>query len=181
MAWRPIEQLYGLLRKRLEVGDRIQKAQAELDQIKTSLSNSLVQQALDRSARDHSVRERLMTQERSQERILQALRDAKIQIEERIGAAAEKVIEAEISQLRSLSEQHQNALKDCLSRIDENILSFCARINEYRGRCSELAEVNESLARLGAAPLLQPRDIPSSDILEILQSRFRQLQDQGKI
>ena len=122
-----------------------------------------------------------MRQEQSQERILQALRDVKDQIDERIGAVAEQVVQAEIAQLQSLSELHQNALNNCLSQIDEHILSFYARINEYRTLCAEMADVNQSLAKLGAAPAVPPQEIPSSNILSVLQSRFDQLQNQGKI
>jgi primosomal protein N'' len=53
----------------------------------------------------------------SYERILQELRDIRIQLEERVRPVAQYAVQAEVERLLALFEQRKHRLRDCLAEI----------------------------------------------------------------
>jgi hypothetical protein len=122
-----------------------------------------------------------MQEEQNYERLLQALRDMQLQIEERVRPVAEQVVQAEIERLRSLSQQHKNTLTDCLAHIDENILGCRAHMAQYQEIRSNLAALSERLANLGADPERLPEHLPAESLRDLILSRVEGLRAEGKL
>jgi hypothetical protein len=100
----------------------------------------------------------------SYERILQDLRDIRVQIEERIRPVAQHAVQAEVERLLGLFEQRKNRLRECFAEIDRDLLDCRNHLTEYRQIQAELALANERFRSLGAPPLSLP-EFPSPDTL----------------
>ena len=122
-----------------------------------------------------------MKEEQTYERLMQALRDMQAQIEARVRPVAEQVVQAEVERLKDLSERHQSVLRDCLSHIDQNLLKCRTHLDEYRQTRSELALLNERLAKLGADPAPVPDHLPTENLADIIRARVEGLRMEGKI
>lgn len=181
MEREPIEQLHNLLHERVKVADKIVTVESSLDDIRKNLSTSLAQQCLNDAGPGVQIREDLMKEEQTYERLLQALEDMKAQLEERVRPVAEQVVQAEVERLLGLSEAHQNALTECLTQIDQNILSCRAQMNAYRQRRSDLLQVSQRLAKLGAAPVPIPAEISEATFGDVIRARVEGLSAEGKI
>jgi hypothetical protein len=181
MELEPIEQLRRLLHERRQVAEKISSVESTLAYIRNNLSTVLAREYLHRAGAAIDLREDLMKEEQSYERLLQALHDFQAQIEERVRPVAEQVVQAEVARLRELSERHQMALKDCLDQIDQNILRCRVHMDEYQQRSSDLAAVNERLAKLGAEPVSVPEDFPVRNLGDVIRLRVDGLRTEGKI
>jgi vacuolar-type H+-ATPase subunit I/STV1 len=123
----------------------------------------------------------LMKEEQTYERLLRSLQDMQEQIEERVRPVAEQVVQAEVERLRSLSKQQQAFLNDCLTHIDQSILSCRTQMEEYRQTRSDLAALNEHLTNLGAQPVALPDYLPTKNLGDLILARVQGLRAQGKI
>lgn len=181
MQLQPIEQLHGLLSEQRNVAEKITGVKAALGYVRQSLSTALAQQYLHTPRGGVEIREDLMKEEQSYERLLKALHDMQAQIEERVRPVAEQVIQAEVERLRDLSEHHRAALQNSLARIDENILNCRSYIDQYQQRRSDLAAVNERLTRLGADPAPLPDFLPEQNLGDVIRARVEGLRTEGRI
>jgi hypothetical protein len=181
MQQRAIEQLHGLLSERVKVAEKITGVQAALGQVRQDLSRALARQYLGTLPSGSEFKEDLMKEEQTYERLLKALHDMQSQIEERVRPVAQQVIEAEVARLRELSEYHRSALRDSVSRIDENILSCRSFMDQYQQRRSDLASVNERLSKLGADPVPVPDVLPEQNLADIIHARLEGLRMEGKL
>jgi DNA repair exonuclease SbcCD ATPase subunit len=177
----PIEQLHDLLSEQRKVAEKITGVKATLNYVRQNLSTALAQQYLHTLRAGIEIREDLMKEEQSYERLLQALHDMQAQIEERVRPVAEQVIQAEVERLRDLWEHHRTALQDSLSRFDQNILNCRSYIDQYQQRRSDLAAINERLTKLGADPAPMPDVLPQQNLGDIISARVQGLRMEGKI
>ncbi len=122
-----------------------------------------------------------MKEEQTYERLLQALKDMQVQIEDRVRPVAAQVVQAEVDRLRTLSEQQQDLLKDCLAHIDKSILRCRDQFNQYHQTRADLMALNERLADLGADPAQVPDDVPLKDLYDMISVRLDGLKVEGKI
>ena len=127
------------------------------------------------------VREQLMREEQSYERLLQALAEMQAQIEERVRPVVAQVVQTEIDRLRTLSERHQNHLNDCLAHIDESILSCRHHLHEYRRARSDLMSLQQRLTELGADPADIADAVKSDNLSDMIIARVEGLKLAGKI
>ena len=118
----PIEELHKFLTERKQLSEKIGEVQGSLSQVKKKISESLVQQYATTTTEKVTIKEDLMRDEQSYERLLQALRDMHKEIEERIRPVEEQIVQAEVDYLKGQFEQQQNALADYLGKIDQKIL-----------------------------------------------------------
>ncbi len=125
--------------------------------------------------------ETLVKEEQFYDRLLRALEDMKAQIEDHVRPVAEQVVQAEVERLQDLSERHKNALEECLTQIDQSILGCQTHVNAYRERCSDLAMLNQRLAKLGAELLPIPENIPAANFEDVIKARVDGLHSEGKI
>ena len=181
MQPQPIEELYELLCKQHKVAEKIITVKAALGYVRQNLSAALAQQYLYTPRAGVEIREDLMKEEQSYERLLQALHDMRAQIEERVRPVAEQVIQAEVEWLRDLSERHRTALQDSLAHIDANILNCRSYIDQYQQRRSDLAAVNDRLSKLGVEPMPMPDGLPEHNLGDIIRARVEGLRMEGKI
>ena len=181
MPPQPIEQLHDLLSRQGKVAERIITVKAALGDVRQNLSTALAEQYLHTPRGTVAIREDLMKEEQTYERLLQALHDMQAQIEERVRPVAEQVIQAEVERLRDLSQHHRTALQDTLGHIDENILNCRSYIDQYQQRRSDLAAVNERLTKLGADPAPMPDVLPEQNLSDIIRARVEGLRMEGKI
>ena len=177
----PIERLHSLLRERIKVAEKIASVESALDYIRKNLSTASAQQCVNNAGRDVYIKEYLMKEEQTYERLLQALADMKAQIEERVRPVAEQVVQAEVERLRDLSERHQNALQECLTEIDQSIVNCRTHMTVYCQRRSELMMVNQRLVKLGAESALIPEEIPGANFGDIVRARIEGLRSEGRI
>jgi chromosome segregation ATPase len=177
----PVEELQALLHERRRVSEKITSAQSALGIIRNNLSASLAQQYVHHSVSPIDFKEGSMKEEHTYERLLQALHDMQAQIEERVRPVAEQVVEAEVARLRELSERHHSALQDCLAQIDQHILHCRSQIDEYQQTRSDLAALNERLAKLGAEPAALPAPFAIDSFGDVIRSRVDGLRAEGKI
>ena len=181
MEPQPIEQLYSVLCERGKVAEKIGSVKTALGTIRRTLSTAIAHQYVHSPHPGIEIREDLMKEEQTYERLLQALHDMQAQIEERVRPVAEQVVQAEVERLRDLSEQHRSALQDSLAQIDENILNCRSHIDQYRQRRSDLAALNERLSKLGVDPAPVPELLPEANPGEIIRARVEGLRTEGKI
>jgi hypothetical protein len=181
MQPQPIEQLHELLCEHGKVAEKITSVKAALGHVRQNLSTALAQQYMHTARAGVEVREDLMKEEQTYERLLQALHDMQAQIEERVRPIAAQVIHAEVERLRELSERHRIALQDSLARIDENILNCRSHVDQYQRKRSDLAVLNERLTKLGADPAPMPDFLPEQNLGDIIRARIEGLRMEGKI
>ncbi len=181
MEPQPIEQLYTVLCERDKVAAKIGGVKTALVTIRRTLSSAIADQYVHTANVGVEIREDLMKEEQTYERLLQALHDMQAQIEERVRPVAEQVVQAEVRRLRDLSEQHRTALQNSLAQIDENILNCRSQVDQYRQRRSDLATLNERLGKLGVDPAPVPELLPESNLAEIIRARVEGLRTEGKI
>ena len=181
MEPQPIEQLHNLLCERGKVAEKLTSVKTVLGTIRQSLSTALAQQYIHSAQPGIEIREDLMKEEQTYERLLQALHDMQAQIEERVRPIAEQVIQAEVARLRELSERQRTALQDSVAHIDESILNCRSHIDQYQQRRSDLAVLNERLTKLGANPAPIPDFLPDANLGDIITARVDGLRTAGKI
>ncbi len=181
MEPQPIERLYNLLCEQGTVSEKITSVKSALGAIRQSLSSALAQQYVHAVQAGVQIREDLMKEEQTYERLLQALHDMQAQIEERVRPVAQQVIQAEVERLQDLSERHRIALQDSLAHIDEHILNCRSHIDQYRQRRSDLAALNERLTKLGAESAPIPDFLPEANLGDIIRARIDGLRTEGKI
>jgi len=109
----------------------------------------------------------------SYESILQELRDIRIQLEERVRPAARYAVEAEVERLVGLFEQRKTRLRDCLARIDRDLIDCRDHLAEYDEIRAELAAANERLTSLGAQPLSLPEFPSPGSLVEMIVQRLQ--------
>ena len=130
---------------------------------------------------DGTLAENMEEEPQTYQRLLRTLHDMRAQIEERVRPVAEQVVQAEIERLRSVSEQQRSVLMNCLARIDRSILNCQNQIDEYRQTRSDLATLNERLAKLGAEPVVVPDYFPTENLGDLILARVQGLRAEGKI
>ena len=113
--------------------------------------------------------------------VLQALRDMQTQIEERLRPLALQAIQAETDRLTEWMKNQQNALGECLARIDENILTCVERIHESQKRYNDLVALKRRLEALGVSTQSLPEFSPLKDPSKLITDRLENLRRDGKI
>jgi DNA repair exonuclease SbcCD ATPase subunit len=113
----------------------------------------------------------------SYERILQELRDIRIQLEERVRPVAQYAVQAEVERVLGLFEQRKNRLRDCLAEIDRELLGCRNHLAEYNEIRTELAAANERLTSLGAQPLSLPEFPSPGSLVEMIIQRLQAPRD----
>ena len=176
-----IKQLQGLLDDPDKVLEKISSIHSALDSIKTNFPQSAEAETMSTAVPESALRSGASPDEPIFGRLLQALRDMQAQIEERIQPIAQEMVRYEVARLRNQSEDHQNALKDCLAHIDQNILNCLARMDEYQRRCADLSMLNLRLADLGAAPEPLPPTIVLDSAADSIAARLEGLRLGSKI
>ena len=74
-------------------------------------------------------------------RFLKALHEMQRQIDERIRPLAQQVGQYKMVRLRDHSDDQQNALKECLAKIDQSILDCLSRMDECQSHCADLTAI----------------------------------------
>lgn len=177
----PIEELHKLLTEQKRVAEKIREVQGSLSLIKKKISDSLVHQYVMATEEKIAIKEDLMREEQSYERLLQALRDMHREIEERIRPVEEQIVQAEADYFKSLFEQQKNALADCLGKIDQKILECHSHLVEYNRIHADTNKLNERLSRLGSEPLPIPEFFPVASLADLIIARIEDLRSQGKM
>jgi DNA repair exonuclease SbcCD ATPase subunit len=111
------------------------------------------------------------------ERILQELRDIRVQLEERVRPAAQYAVQAEVERLLGLFEQRKIRLRECLTQIDRDLLDCRNHLTEYDEIRAELAAANERLVSLGAQALSLPEFPSPGSLVEIIAQRLQARRD----
>jgi chromosome segregation ATPase len=177
----PIEALHKLLTERKHLSEKIGEVQVSLSHVKKQISESLVQQYVTTTTEKVAIKEDLMRDEQSYERLLQALRDMHKEIEERIRPVEEQIVQAEADHLKGQFEQRQNALADCLGKIDQKILDCQSHLAESHRIHGDMNKLNEQLARLGSGALPVPDLVPVGSLPDLIMRRIENLRSQGKL
>lgn len=181
MEQEPIEQPRKLVHKPGKVADKIVSIESTLNSIRDDLFAATSKQGPSKARPQDGMGKTLIKEEQTYERLLRALEDIKVQIEDRVRPVAEQVVQVEVARLRDLSELHINALAQCLTQIDRSILGCRDHVNAYREKCSDLVTLNQRLAKLGAEPVPLPEQIPAVNFEDIIRARVEGLQANGKI
>jgi len=113
----------------------------------------------------------------SYERILQDLRDIRLQLEERVRPVAQYAVQAEIQRLLDLFEQRKNRLRACLADIDRDLNDCREHLSQYDELRAELAAANDRLKSLGADPLSLPEFPSPGSLVEMIVQRFQTRQN----
>jgi hypothetical protein len=181
MERKPIEQLRELLYEQGKVTEKFASLESALNSIRENLSAAPSPQGMNNTMPHVGMRENLLKEEPTYERLFRALEDMKVQIEERVRPVAEQVVQAEVERLRDLSEQHKNALEECLAQIDRSLLGCRTHVNAYRERRFDLTVINKRLAKLGAEPMPFPEEVSAANFEDIIKARVAGLHSEGKI
>ena len=91
-------------------------------------------------------------------RFLKALHEMQTQIDERIRPLAQQMGQYKMIRLRDQSDDQQNALKECLAKIDQSILDCLSRMDECQSRCADLTAIHHRRAAIEALPPELPTD-----------------------
>ncbi|MFQ5684186.1 MAG: hypothetical protein ACE5HC_13040 [Candidatus Binatia bacterium] len=176
-----IEELHRLLTEKKRLGGKVAEVQTALSQVKKKISESLVQQYVTTSEEKIAIKEDLMREEQSYERLLQALRDMHKEIEDRIRPVEEQIVQAEVDYLKNLFEQKKVALMDCLGKIDQKILECRLDLTEYNRIQTDLNALNDRVSRLGSGTLPVPEFLSTTNLADIVVERIEGLRSQGKL
>jgi ABC-type enterochelin transport system substrate-binding protein len=84
-------------------------------------------------------------------------------------------------QLGAVFEEEKQALKRCLSDLDERLEECSAYIDDYQRLYASLAVMREKLVQLGADPSVLPASLPSESVIDIISWRLRELKEQGRL
>ena len=100
-------------------------------------------------------------------RFLEALHEMQTQLDERIRPLAQEMVQYEVVRLRDQSDDQQNALKECLAKIDQIILDCLSRMDEFQRRGADLTAINHRLSDLGAAAIeALPAELPTDNVAD---------------
>jgi len=113
--------------------------------------------------------------------LLQALRDMRARIEERLRPLALQTVQAEADRLTEWMKYQQRGLDECLARIDDNLLACVERIKESQEKYLALVSLKKRLQELGASTQSLPEFSPSQDPTEIITARLESLRRDGRI
>lgn len=175
----PIRQLQHLLDDPGKVLEKISNIQSVIDALKgqPAPSTAIPSQPPAGPANDAAPK----NPEHSFDRLLQMLRDMRVQIEERMRPLAVQALEAEVASLCARAKQDQRALKECIERIDGSIAVCLNRIDEGRQAYDRLISLNRRLTELGdvAEPLMQ--NPYSQSAPEFIGFRIESLRQEGKL
>jgi len=181
MEQKPTEQLRELLHQQGKVTEKFASLESALNSIRENLSAASSPKGMNNTVPHVGMTENSVKEEQIYERFFRALEDMKVQIEERVRLVVEQVVQAEVERLRDLSQRQKNALEECLTQIDRSILGCRTHVNAYRERRSDLAVVNQQLAKLGAEPMPFPEEISAANVEDIIKARVAGLHSEGQI
>jgi hypothetical protein len=115
-------------------------------------------------------------------RFLEALHEMQTQLDERIRPLAQEMVQYEVVRLRDQSDDQQNALKECLAKIDQIILDCLSRMDEFQRRGADLTAINHRLSDLGAAAIeALPAELPTDNVADAGALRLESLHLADKI
>jgi len=172
----PIQQLQSLLDDRSKVLEKISSIHSVLGSLGRSEPSTPdpVAPAME-TAPQHSREDQVYN------RLQRTLRDMQTQIEQRVQPIARQVVDLQVAQLREQSVHDQAALNQCLTKIDQCILTCVDRMDEYQRRHDLLTTLNRRLANLGAAPEPMPDHVLAASLSDMIESRLKLLHDHAKL
>jgi vacuolar-type H+-ATPase subunit I/STV1 len=177
----PIKQLQSLLDDRGKVLEKISGIHSALNSIKTTATPPSASEVLPTTQAVAESNPSPAGNDRSYDRLLRTLRDMQLQIEQRVLPLAQLTVQAEVESLREQSHKVQAALQDCLTRIDQGVLTCGERHQEYQRTHSDLAALNQRIAALGAAPESLPEGLVAQDFSDTINLRLEKLRLAGKL
>ena len=177
----PIEALARLLTEEKRLDDKLQETQTVLSTVKKKISESLVTPYMQRTESPMPIDESLVQQEQSFERLLQALRDMKQEIQTKIRPLEEEIVQVNIKNLNEKYDNQKTKLGEALDTIDQTILDCGELIETTKSIHLELSELNEKISRLGASPLSTRNSPKNGDIVDFIRQRIEHLKLQGKL
>ena len=181
LAIGPVEKLVQLIAEDSAVDAKIRDTEAALALVKKRVSLSLAQHYVSTSEPRIQLPEELMKEEKSYERLLQALQDMKNEIAKQIRPVEEQIIQANVEHLRQTFSQESRRLAKCLEEIDDNILACRQYLQDYERIRTTLQGLNEKITQLGSQSIQVPDGLPTSDLGDIVRERIDFLRSQGKI
>ncbi len=176
-----IEELARLLTEEKRLDKKLQETQEVLSTVKKKVSESLVTPHIHKTEGPVPIDESLVQKEQSFERLLEALRDMKREIQTRIRPIEVEIVQVNIKNLTERYENQKKKLGEALDTIDQTILDCGELVENSKKIHLELADLNEKLSHLGASPLpiqYSPRD---GDIGELVRHRIEHLRLQSKL
>ncbi len=176
-----IEELARLLTEEKRLDKKLQETQEVLSTVKKKISKSLVTPYIQKTECPVSIDESLVQKEQSFERLLEALRDMKREIQKRIRPIEEEIVQVNINNLKERYENQKKKLGEALDTIDQTILDCGELVENSKKVHLELADLNEKLSHLGASPLPIKNSPRYGDIGELIRQRIEHLRLQGKL
>ena len=170
-----------LLKEEKQIDEKVLETDTALAGIKKEISQSLVHPYLGAGDGSIPMVEDLMKREQAYERLLEALLDMKKEIRGRIGPLEERIVEANVENLKALFHEKTSLLLECVSAMDQKVLECRLHLDQYRQIHSELQQLSERLSRLGSDSLPLPDPLVESDIGDVIRQRIEQLKVQGKL
>jgi TolA-binding protein len=172
MDFDPIKQLQSLLEDRGKVLEKISSIHSALGSFTSAEAAAPEPPQVEAAPVQSASR---FSQDPVHGRLLQALGDMQAQIEQRVRPIAQQVVELEVARLRDQSDHDQAALKQCLARIDQCILTCVERLDEYQKKHALLITLNERLASLGASPEALPEQLIPMNLGDAVRLRLEAL------
>ena len=176
-----IEELARLLTEEKRLDKKLQETQEVLSTVKKKVSESLVTPYIHKTEGPVSIDEILLQKEQSFERLLEALRDMKREIQTRIRPIEVEIVQVNIKNLTERYENQKKKLGEALDIIDQSILDCGELVENSKKIHLELADLNEKLSHLGASPLPIQNSPRDCDIGELVRHRIEHLRLQGKL
>ena len=181
MVLDPIKQLQSLLDDRGKVLEKISSIQSTLGSLRASASATPQAELSPPPVAFQQAAANTLSDDRVYRRLAQGLREMQWQIEERVRPLAQQVVELQIARLREQSEHDHAALKECISQIDQCILTCINRIDEYQKKHALLVTLNQRLQALGSTQDPLPEFLPGPEFKQTIKSRLEELRDRGKL
>lgn len=167
----PIRQLQSFLEERGEVLEKITSIHSTLISLRGDPPASLALQSASKTPVDSSG----TVADAHYQRLLQALQEMQMQIEQRVRPAVQLVVQHQVDHLRGQSDIKMAALRECLANIDRSVLQCLAGLDEYQKRYADLDTLNKNLAVLGASPETLPEKISIQQVSEAINARLASL------
>ena len=172
----PIKQLQSFLDERGNVLEKITSIHSTLSSLRGDSPPSLALQ----SAHVAPMGAAVTVVDAHYHRLLQALQEMQIQIEQRVRPAVQKVVQNQVDLIRGQSDEKIAALRDCLGQIDRSVLQCLAGLDEYQKRYADLDTLNKNLAGLGVSTEPLPDKLSAEHLSETISARLTQLSQKGR-
>jgi len=122
-----------------------------------------------------------METEQSIEQLFEVFATVKRDLDQQSRSLNEGIRGIQLIYLESLFQEQQNALADCLSGFDQQLLALSEYFGNYFRLYASLNDLNQKIVGLGGEPRVIPEAFVGDNLAASLIARVNQVKSQARI